>query len=73
MSYEYSKLAGAIKEHCGTQAIFASKMGVSERTISLKMNGIRDWRQNEIKKACQILGIEEKDIPIYFFSIIAQN
>lgn len=73
MSYEYSKLAGAIKTYCGTQAVFAAKMALSERTVSMKMNGKRDWKQSEIKKACELLNIEETEIPLYFFRLKAQN
>ena len=39
MCYDYSKLAGRIVEKFGTQYNFAIAMGLSERTISLKMNG----------------------------------
>ena len=36
MAYNYAKLNGKITEKCGTQAVFAEKMGLSERTISMK-------------------------------------
>ena len=68
MSYEYSKLSGRIKERCGSQAAFAAAIGLSERTISLKMSSKRDWKQNEINKACEILNIETKEISEYFFT-----
>lgn len=73
MSYEYSKLSGKIKEICGTQSVFAMHMGLSERTVSLKMSGKREWKQSEIRKACEILKISQKDIPLYFFKIKVQN
>ena len=43
MPYNYSKLLGRIVECCGTQANFAEKIGLSERTVSLKLNGKRAW------------------------------
>ena len=46
MAYEYGKLIGRIIEVCGTRAEFAKQMGLSERTISLKLNGKIDWKQN---------------------------
>lgn len=39
MPFDYRKLEGLVKEKCRTRAIFAYKMGLSERSISLKMNG----------------------------------
>lgn len=48
MSFEYSKLLGRIKEKCGSQAVFASMMKFSERTMSFKLNSKRDWKQSEI-------------------------
>lgn len=73
MSYDYSKLTGKIKEVCGKQSEFAIKMGWSERTASLKLNCIRDWKQSEMEKACDILGFDIVEIPIYFFTPLVQN
>ena len=72
MAYDYSKLNGKIVEVCGTQAVFAEKMGLSERTISLKLNNKVPWKQPEITKACEILGIPESKIQVYFFTIEVQ-
>lgn len=72
MAYNYSKLMGKIVEVCGTQAVFAEKMGLSERTISLKLNNKVPWKQTEITKACKILEIKEEEIQIYFFTIEVQ-
>ena len=63
MSNDYSKLLGAITEKCGTQAEFANAMGVSERSISLKLNNKVSWKDNEISKAVEVLGLDPKDIP----------
>lgn len=72
MAYEYNKLNGKIIEVCGTQAIFAEKMGLSERTISLKLNNKVSWKQAEIQKALEILGLSDGDIQEYFFTIKVQ-
>ena len=48
-------------------------MGWSERTLSLKMNGIRSWKQPDICQAVKLLGLSDKDIPAYFFTIKVQN
>ena len=73
MSYDYSKLAGRITEKYCTQAKFAEAMNLSERTISLKLNGKIDWKQAEIKKACDLLGIGVTKIPAYFFAAKVQD
>ncbi len=67
MAFDYSKLKGKIIEKFGTQYNFAKKMNWSERTLSLKMNGNRPWKQTDICKAIKLLGLTEKDIPLYFF------
>lgn len=68
MSYNYSKLDGKIAQCFGTQLRFSQAMGLSERTISLKMNSKRPWKQNEILLACSLLGIPVSKISEYFFA-----
>lgn len=69
MPYNYNKLLGKIVERVGTQAAFAEKMGLSERSISLKLNGKVAWKQTEIAKACEVLGIRLNEIDKYFFAL----
>lgn len=68
MERDYSKLKGKIVEVYGTQARFAEEMEVSERTISLKMNGKIDFTQSDIVKAVGLLGVKDDEIPTYFFT-----
>ena len=72
MPYNYAKLLGRIVEKVGTQGSFAEKMGLSERSVSLKLNGKVGWKQTEIAKACEVLGIEDGQIPAYFFALEVQ-
>ena len=73
MSYNYSKLLGKITEVFGTQARFSKALGLSEHTVSAKLNGKIDWKQREIVRCCSILGIGVNDIQAYFFSEKVQN
>lgn len=70
--YDYSKLAGRIIEVFGTRYNFAKAMRWAERTLSLKMNGKREWKQQDISKAVKLLKLLPEDIPDYFFKQKAQ-
>lgn len=63
----YRKLRGRIKERYGTQAAFAYAMGLNPSTLSSKLRGKTDWTRGGIEKACELLDIDWKDIPDYFF------
>ena len=73
MVYNYDKLKGRITEKCATQKKFAELMGLSERTISLKLNNEIAFDQDEITKAVQILGLKDKDVQPYFFNLDVQS
>ena len=73
MAFDYSKLNGKIKERFGTQAEFAKAMGLSERSVSLKLNGKVFFKQQEIAKARDLLKIGEEDVVEYFFKKKVQN
>jgi transcriptional regulator with XRE-family HTH domain len=68
MAFNYNKLRGRIVERFGTQSAFAKALGVSERTLSLKLNGKIYFAQDEIVLAAELLKISEPDIQIYFFT-----
>lgn len=72
MAYDYSKLNGKIIEVCGTQGKFAEMMGLSERTISLKLNNKIMFKQDEITKASEILEISMEEMQRYFFNLKVQ-
>ena len=72
MAFNYQKLLGRITEKMGSQAQFARRMELSERTISLKLNGKVPFKQNEIVKASNLLEIDNSDIATYFFTVYVQ-
>lgn len=69
----YSKLIGRIAEKLGTQSEFAERIGLSERSVSLKLNGKVGWKQEEIVKACAVLDIPAHNLHDYFFASIVQS
>lgn len=68
MKYNYAKLNGRIVEICGTQGVFAERMGMSEVSISKRLNNKLEWRQTEMLKAAKILELGVSEIVVYFFS-----
>lgn len=67
-NYDYRKLRGRIKEKFGTQSEFSKKLGLSEVSVSNKLNNIVDWGQEEMENAISILEIPNTDIYAYFFT-----
>lgn len=68
MAWDYSKLRGKIKEVCSTQDNFSEKLGMGRVSLSQRLNNQLEFSQDEIYKSCDILGINAKDIPTYFFT-----
>lgn len=73
MPFDYSKLSGKIVEKYGTQMNFAEAIGLSERSVSLKLNSKIGWKQSEISRICKLLDIRVEEIPDYFFADKVQN
>ena len=70
LAYDYRKLRGRIREVCGTQDIFAEKIGVGRVTLSQRLNNQSEFSQDEIYRACEVLNLEKEEIPVYFFAIM---
>ena len=68
VKFDYSKLLGKIKENGYTQSEFAAELGKASSTFSLRLSGEGYFRQPEIIKICDMLGIAYKDISLYFFT-----
>lgn len=73
MMFNYDKLRGRIVEKFGTQMAFSKALGVSERTLSLKLNNRIFFTQDEISKCSNLLDISMSDIQDYFFTQKVQN
>lgn len=68
MPYTYNKLKGKIVEVFGNQNNFASKLGVSEVSVSRKLNRKTEFSQSDIERWSDLLGIETADYGDYFFA-----
>ena len=68
MVYDYSKLIGKIKEKFGTHERFADALKIGRVSLSLSLNSKREFSQKEIETAIDLLGLEKKDIPEFFFT-----
>lgn len=73
MSYDYRKLRGRIREKFGTQAEFSRNIGLSEVSVSNKLNNVVDWGQDEMESAIVALEIPFSDIHSYFFTHLVEK
>ena len=67
--WDYSKLRGRIREKCGTQDQCAKEHGIGRVSLSQRLNNQLEFSQDEIFKTCEILEIDQSEIPAYFFTI----
>lgn len=68
MQYKYLKLRGRIIERFESQGKFAEIIGLSENSVSKKLNGISGFSQEDIQKWSSILEIPKDDYGLYFFN-----
>ena len=66
--YEYKKLIGRIIEKFGTRKKFAESIGMSENSMSLKLNGKTGFSRDEIARWGKILDIDVSEYGDYFFT-----
>lgn len=71
MIFNYSKLKGRIIEKYETRSEFAAAIGMTDATLSSRLNNVTPFKADEIKAMCapDILDIADKDIPEYFFTL----
>lgn len=73
VKFDYAKLIGRIKEYGFTQERLAAETGMSESTISFKLNNKAFFSQKEIRRICDLLEIEIAEIGLYFFTLKVQK
>ena len=68
MAFDFNKLRGRIVEMYGSQQNFAKEFGVSENTLSLKLNNKVRFTRDDVIKITEMLGIPQDLIGSYFFT-----
>jgi hypothetical protein len=73
--FDYSKLIGRIVEKFGTRGAFAAAYGISENSMSQKLNGKMKITTDDIIEWIkpQFLDIAVEEIPVYFFAEKVQD
>ena len=69
VKYDYTRLNGIIVEKFGTRRNFAKEIGkMSETKLSLKLNNVYKFTQDEIVRAATLLEIPKDLVWDYFFT-----
>lgn len=66
--FKYAKLRGRIVEKYGTQGRFAEAIGISENSLSKKMNCITGLSQDDILLWSDLLDIDKSEFGDFFYS-----
>ena len=66
--FKYTKLRGRIVEKYGTQGRFAEAIGISENSLSKKMNCITGLSQDDILLWSDLLDIDKSEFGDFFYS-----
>lgn len=68
MTYNYSKLLGAMKERGMTQTTIAEYTGIDSSTLNKKLNNKSQFKQDEMQAILNTLEIPLSDVVTYFFT-----
>lgn len=66
-NFNYSKLKGKITELYDKQYKFAEALGITDTSLTNKLNGTSNFTQPEIYNASKLLGIPINEIGEYFY------
>lgn len=66
--FNYDILLGLMRSKKISQASLAKQIGISEFSVWAKLSGRSYFTQPEIARICQVLGISEDLISVYFFT-----
>lgn len=66
--FTYAKLKGRIVEKYGSQENFAKAAGISNVTVSLKLNGKKSFSQKDIINWSKLLDIDLHDVGDFYYA-----
>ncbi len=67
VSFNYGFLKDKITQMCGTQAVFAEKLGISKQSLSNKLNNKSQFSHDEIYRISVLLQLDNAEIGRCFF------
>ncbi|MDR0308007.1 MAG: DUF739 family protein [Chitinispirillales bacterium] len=62
-----------IRDICGTQAVFAQKLGISSDSMAKRLSNKVPFTHMEIEKTLQLLEIDWRELSQYFFQEMFTN
>lgn len=68
MEFDFKALKGKMIEKYGSQNKFAKEFGVSNNTLSRKMQNKTPFSRDDIVKICKLLDIQTDQVGSYFFT-----
>lgn len=68
MSYNFAKLRGRMVEKNVSSKDLADRIGMEAPGLSLRLNGKRQFRLNEVEAIVTALDIPEDQVAAYFFT-----
>ena len=71
--FNYAALLGLMREKGYTQESLAAAIGMSLSQLSQKLNGHYPFKQTDIQKIADVLGIASQDIGRYFFTLLVEK
>lgn len=66
--YTYRRLIGRIIEKYGTRKAFAQALGISENSMSLKLNNKTGFSREDMSRWGELLDIDVSEFGSYFFT-----
>ncbi|MCF0162104.1 MAG: DUF739 family protein [Fusobacterium necrophorum] len=67
MTYNHNKLRGKIKEVIGSEVKFAKLLGISQATLSAKLNNKSDFTRAQILMITEKLNLSQEEFYDVFF------
>ena len=64
----FKKLKERIEKSGYKLSYLAEQLGITRFSLTNKLNGVTDFKSEEIKKLCLTLKIQNEDIHLYFFT-----